>query len=193
MNDRVLFRVVTTTPSVATRLPLLKRCAAPHGKAPNRCLQPDGCGPGGKWASFVVSSNAHWFLELRGSARTYYSFLGRFMGYLLSIFCLIAVLVAAGFLYQWLGAHFDRWRFCSRGKMDRHRGRARIYLLEKGSGEATVLFESGIAATNLNWFHIQETVSQFAPRHRMIAADWDGAVHPKPLVPRATSPRNCTN
>jgi pimeloyl-ACP methyl ester carboxylesterase len=34
--------------------------------------------------------------------------------------------------------------------------------LEKGSGGATVLFEAGIAATNLNWFHIQETVAQFA-------------------------------
>jgi pimeloyl-ACP methyl ester carboxylesterase len=31
-----------------------------------------------------------------------------------------------------------------------------------GSGDATVLFEAGIAATNLNWFHIQATVSRFA-------------------------------
>jgi pimeloyl-ACP methyl ester carboxylesterase len=31
-----------------------------------------------------------------------------------------------------------------------------------GSGNQTVLFEAGIAATNLNWFHIQETVSRFA-------------------------------
>jgi len=31
----------------------------------------------------------------------------------------------------------------------------------KGSNGPTVLFEAGIAATNLNWFHIQETVSLF--------------------------------
>ena len=37
----------------------------------------------------------------------------------------------------------------------------KLYLLEKGSGGPTVLFEAGIAATNLNWFHIQETVAQF--------------------------------
>ena len=34
--------------------------------------------------------------------------------------------------------------------------------LEKGADGPTVLFEAGIAATNLNWFHIQETVSEFA-------------------------------
>ena len=84
------------------------------------------------------------------------------MGYLLSIPCLIAALVAAGFLYQWLGAHFDRWRYSAGGRWIAIGGGQRIYLLEKGTGEATVLFESGIAATNLNWFHIQETVSRFA-------------------------------
>ncbi len=82
--------------------------------------------------------------------------------YLLSIPCLIAALVAAGFVYQWLGAHFDRLRYTSGGRwIDIGAGR-RLYVLEKGSGKATVLFEAGIAATNLNWFHIQETVSQFA-------------------------------
>ena len=46
-----------------------------------------------------------------------------------------------------------RWVMIGRG--------CRLYLLEKGSGGPTVLFEAGIAATNLNWFHIQETVSRF--------------------------------
>jgi len=84
------------------------------------------------------------------------------MYYLLSIPCLIAALVATGILYQWLGAHRDRLRYAAAGRwIDIGDGR-RLYLLEKGSGEATVLFEAGIAATNLNWFHIQETVSRFA-------------------------------
>ena len=84
------------------------------------------------------------------------------MDYLLSIPLFVAVLVAAGFLYQWLGAHVDRWRYAAGGRLVDIGGGRRLYLLEKGSGEATVLFEAGIAATNLNWFHIQETVSQFA-------------------------------
>jgi pimeloyl-ACP methyl ester carboxylesterase len=65
-------------------------------------------------------------------------------------------------LYQCLGAQNDRRRYAAEGRwIDIGAGR-RLYLLEKGSGEATVLFEAGIAATNLNWFHIQESVSQFA-------------------------------
>ncbi len=82
--------------------------------------------------------------------------------YLLSIPCLMAVLVATGFLYQRLGGHYDRRRYAAAGRwIDIGAGR-QLYLLEKGSGKATVLFEAGIAATTLNWFHIQETVSQFA-------------------------------
>jgi pimeloyl-ACP methyl ester carboxylesterase len=81
---------------------------------------------------------------------------------LLTISALLAALVATGFLYQWLGAHYDRLRYASEGRwIDIGEGR-RLYLLEKGSGEATVLFESGIAATNLNWFHIQEQVARMA-------------------------------
>ncbi|HVC47814.1 MAG TPA: alpha/beta hydrolase [Terracidiphilus sp.] len=84
------------------------------------------------------------------------------MNYLLSIPFFVAALVAAGFLYQWFGAHFDRRRYAGTGRWVDIGGSRRLYLLEKGSGEATVLFEAGIAATNLNWFQIQETVSQFA-------------------------------
>jgi pimeloyl-ACP methyl ester carboxylesterase len=84
------------------------------------------------------------------------------MNYLLSIPLFVALLVAAGFLYQWLGAHIDRKRYAGTGRWVDIGGGQSLYLLEKGSGDATVLFEAGIAATNLNWFHIQETVSRFA-------------------------------
>ena len=84
------------------------------------------------------------------------------MDYLLWIPLGLAALVAAGFLYQWFGAHLDRWRYAGGGRLVDIGGRRRLYLLEKGSGGPTVLFEAGIAATNLNWFHIQETVSRFA-------------------------------
>jgi len=78
------------------------------------------------------------------------------------IFCSIAALVALGFLYQCVGAYIDRRRYATEGRWIDIGAGQRLYMLEKGSGEATVLFEAGIAATNLNWFHIQEEVSQFA-------------------------------
>lgn len=84
------------------------------------------------------------------------------MDYFILIPLLMAALVAPGILYQWLGAHYDRRRYAAGGRWIDIGGGRRLYLLEKGSGEATVLFEAGIAATNLNWCHIQETVSRFA-------------------------------
>jgi pimeloyl-ACP methyl ester carboxylesterase len=78
-----------------------------------------------------------------------------------TIFSLGAALVAAGFLYQWTGARRDRVRYAGQGRWVDIGSGHRLYLLEKGSGGPTVLFEAGIAATNLNWFHIQETVARF--------------------------------
>lgn len=84
------------------------------------------------------------------------------MHYFLLVLAAAAVPVLTGFLYQWLGSHYDRLRFARAGRwIDIGNGR-KHYLLEKGAGESTVLFESGIAATNLNWCNIQEGVSQFA-------------------------------
>ena len=82
------------------------------------------------------------------------------MHYFLSTTSLLAALATTGFLYQWFGAHYDRLRYASRGRWIDIGDGGRLYLLEKGSGDVTVLFESGIAATNLNWFHIQEQVSR---------------------------------
>jgi pimeloyl-ACP methyl ester carboxylesterase len=80
---------------------------------------------------------------------------------LLLLPCLALALVSAGFLYQWLGARQDRMRYAGDGRFVDIGEGCRLYLFEKGSGGPTVLFESGIAATNLNWSHIQETVAQF--------------------------------
>ena len=79
----------------------------------------------------------------------------------LSIVCFAIALLATGFLYQCIGAYRDRRRYTGSGRwIDIGKGR-RHYLLEKGSGGPAVLFEAGIAATNLNWCHIQEIVSEF--------------------------------
>lgn len=84
------------------------------------------------------------------------------MSLLLIILALAAALITAGIVYQCLGARSDRRRYAIGGRWIDIGGRRRLYLVEKGSGYPTVLFEAGIAATHLNWFHIQEPVSRFA-------------------------------
>jgi len=79
----------------------------------------------------------------------------------LSIVAVAVILIAAGFLYQVIGSHRDRRRFSPPGRCIEIGSGHRLYMLEKGAGGPTVLFEAGIAATNLNWFHIQETVARF--------------------------------
>ena len=73
----------------------------------------------------------------------------------------IAVLVLIGFLYQCIGSYRDRARFAGTGRWVTIGPGCSLYLLERGSGGPTVIFEAGIGATNLNWRHIQETVSRF--------------------------------
>ncbi|MDE3200709.1 MAG: alpha/beta hydrolase [Acidobacteriota bacterium] len=84
------------------------------------------------------------------------------MDYLVSIPCLMMAPVAAGLIYQRLGSLFDRLRYTTQGRWVDIGDGQRLYLLEKGSGDATVIFEAGIAATNLNWCHIQDKISQVA-------------------------------
>jgi pimeloyl-ACP methyl ester carboxylesterase len=72
-----------------------------------------------------------------------------------------ALLVAAGVLYQILGCRRDRLLYATDGRWVTIGRGSQLYLLEKGSGEPTVLFESGIGATNLNWRRVQETVAEF--------------------------------
>src|ERR1039458_952102 len=76
----------------------------------------------------------------------------------------IAALIGAGFLYQWIGGHRDRLRFAGPGRWVKIGHRNKLYVVQRSSQQAngpTVLFEAVIAATNLNWFHIQETVARF--------------------------------
>ena len=72
-----------------------------------------------------------------------------------------AALLIAGFLYQSIGSYRDRRRYAGAGRWVSIGPGRRLYLLEQGSGGPTVVFEAGIGATNLNWRHIQETVSRF--------------------------------
>ncbi len=79
----------------------------------------------------------------------------------LAIVVVATVLIAAGALYQYVGCRRDRLLYANDGRWVTIARGSRLYLLEKGSGGPTVLFESGIGATNLNWRRVQETVAQF--------------------------------
>jgi pimeloyl-ACP methyl ester carboxylesterase len=70
------------------------------------------------------------------------------------------VLLAAGVLYQLLGSRHDKRLYAGSGRWVTIENGAKLYLFEIGYGEPTVLFESGISATNLNWRHVQETIAQ---------------------------------
>jgi len=83
------------------------------------------------------------------------------MQFVLWIVTPLVALIALGFSYQWIGAHRDRLRYAKAGRWIKIGGGSRLYMLEKGSGGPTVIFEAGIAATNLNWCHIQEVVAGF--------------------------------
>jgi pimeloyl-ACP methyl ester carboxylesterase len=74
----------------------------------------------------------------------------------------MALLPLAGFAYQRAGRMLDRRRLQSPGRL-LHTGKSRwLYLVEKGHGRPTVVFEAGFAATSLNWTVIQRAVAEFA-------------------------------
>ncbi len=73
-----------------------------------------------------------------------------------------AAIPAAGLLYQWAGAKRDRERFLTPGSLiDIGAGR-QMFLSQKGTRGPTVIFESGISATSLNWTDLQQITSMFA-------------------------------
>ncbi len=79
----------------------------------------------------------------------------------IAVLSVFAAILAAGFLYQCLGARRDRKRFTGSGRwIEIGRGQ-KLFVVEKGSGGPAVLFEAGITATNLNWRHIQDKVAAF--------------------------------
>ena len=84
---------------------------------------------------------------------------------------LVLGLILTGVVYQHIGAWRDRLRFTHLGRWVRIRGGQNLFVVERGSTGPTVVFESGIAATHLNWHRIQDAVSSFA---RTVAYDRAG-------------------
>ena len=73
----------------------------------------------------------------------------------------IALLLAAGILFQAIGRASDVRRYPPIGRMV-ETGGLRLHLVEAGSGSPTVVLEAGIAASSLSWSLVQPRVAQFA-------------------------------
>jgi len=79
---------------------------------------------------------------------------------LLFIVALIVIFVLAGLLYQAAGSAADNRKFPPPGRLVDIGGR-RLHLVEAGRGSPPVIFESGIAASSLNWMVLQAQVARF--------------------------------
>lgn len=79
---------------------------------------------------------------------------------LILIFSIGAILLA-GVLFQLAGQAIDKRRFPPVGRLVDIGGHL-LHLVEKGKTGPTVILESGISATCLNWAAIQEQVADFA-------------------------------
>jgi len=74
----------------------------------------------------------------------------------------LALLVFAGTVYQHLGSLRDRRIHTGQGRFVTIGRGSSLYVFEQGQGEPTVLFESGIGATHLNWRGIQDPIATLA-------------------------------
>ena len=83
------------------------------------------------------------------------------MIYLLIALAVLALLISCGILYQAIGLRSDEQRFPAPGHLVDVGGH-RLHLYERGSGSPTVILESGISASSLNWRAVQSEVETFA-------------------------------
>jgi pimeloyl-ACP methyl ester carboxylesterase len=82
------------------------------------------------------------------------------MGGLGLIFLVVlALVIAAGAMYQRIGAARDTRRFPAPGSMI-DLGHHRLHAEIKGSGSTAVVFEAGVAATSLSWSLVQDEIAK---------------------------------
>src|SRR2546425_8811707 len=73
---------------------------------------------------------------------------------------LLVLILAAGALYQFIGARRGARTYVPPGTMIDVNGQ-RLHVVCAGSGRPTVLFESGIAASSLSWTRVLRDVATF--------------------------------
>lgn len=106
------------------------------------------------------------------------------MAILLSVLAIGVGLIAAGAIYQAVGAAVDQRRYPPPGRMIDIGGRS-LHLIDKAASGPAVVFESGISATCLNWTEVRSQVEGFA-RACTYDRAWLGWSDPSPS-PRTTS------
>ena len=70
------------------------------------------------------------------------------------------VVVAAGIVYQWIGIRRDAVRYPPPGRLVQV-GAQRLHVYELGQGSPSVILESGISATSVNWRSVQTGIAGF--------------------------------
>jgi pimeloyl-ACP methyl ester carboxylesterase len=75
-----------------------------------------------------------------------------------------------GALFQIIGSAIDRLRYPAPGRLVSAQG-DRLHVYSEGEGEPTIILESGIAASSLNWRAVQAELAQFT---RVISYDRAG-------------------
>src|SRR5712691_12114552 len=79
---------------------------------------------------------------------------------MIPIAAVVALLLAAGALYQVIGARVGARRYAAPGTMIDVEGQ-RLHVVCAGNGQPGVLFESGIAASSLSWTRVLRDVAAF--------------------------------
>ena len=90
---------------------------------------------------------------------------------LAALLAMFALFLAAGIVYQVIGAWRDRQRFPPPGRLVEVSKR-RIHIHAIGEGTPAVVFESGMGASCLSWTQVQPAVAQFSR-----AVSYDRAGH----------------
>jgi pimeloyl-ACP methyl ester carboxylesterase len=89
---------------------------------------------------------------------------------LLRVVAVPLVVLLAGALFQAIGSAIDRRRYPPPGALVPTEG-GRLHAYSQGEGEPTIILESGIAASSLNWRALQSKLAQFT---RVISYDRAG-------------------
>ena len=82
------------------------------------------------------------------------------MGFLVGVFSAVALLAAAGFVYQAVGAARDRRAFAPPGRLVSV-GSYRLHCRCDGDGSPAVVLDAGIAASSLTWSRVQPEIARF--------------------------------
>jgi pimeloyl-ACP methyl ester carboxylesterase len=91
----------------------------------------------------------------------------------------LAAVLVGGVVYQAIGEALDRQKFPPLGRLIEAVGR-HWHIVDSGSGATAVVFESGLAASCLNWTRVREEVALFARAcaYDRVSLGWSDSARP---------------